>query len=130
VPTWTCPGGCGSSYAQNDPDLIVRHVGECDYVDGSGQEYDVTVKWSAVHWYITTVKSSDLAAVADARPFAELIGLPLDRDDDDPDGELPAYLDELAGGCDDPETDGWEIGALYDARRDQPRTGTMEGEMT
>lgn len=124
MPTWTCPGGCGTLHSQNDPDLITRHVSECDYVDGAGQEYDVTIKWSVTHWHVATVKSSDLAAAAGARPFTELTGRPLDRDAGGPDAELPAYLDELAAGCDDPEADGWEIGALYDARRDQPRRPT------
>lgn len=120
MPIWTCPGGCGTSHSQDDPDLIVRHVSDCDYVDGPGQEYAVTVKWSVTHWYITTVNSSDLAAATGARPFTELTGRPLDLDDGDPDVKLAAYLDELADGC-DPEPDGWKLGALYDARRDQPR---------
>jgi hypothetical protein len=124
VPTWRCPGGCGTSYSENDPDLITRHVSECDYVDGAGQEYDVTIKWSVTYCYAATVKSSDLAAGAGARPFTELTGRPLDQDVGDPDAELPAYLDELGAGCDDPEPDGWEIGALYDARRDQPHRPT------
>lgn len=119
MPTWTCPG-CGTSYSQNDPDLITGHVSQCDYVDGSGQEYRVTVKWSVTHWHAATVSSSGLAAATGARPFAELTGRPLDRDDVGPDAELPAYLDELAASS-IPEPDGWEIGDLYDARRDQPR---------
>jgi hypothetical protein len=123
VPTWTCPGRCGTSHSQNDPDLIVAHVRECDYVDGSGQEYDVTVKWSVVHWYVTTVRSSDLAAAAGAQPFAKLTGYVLDPDEDDPEVGLPGYLDELAGECDGPETDGWEISRIYDARLDQPGRG-------
>jgi hypothetical protein len=124
MPAWTCPGGCGTSHSETDPDLVAAHVKECDYVDGSGQEYYVTVKWSVVHWYVTTVRSSDLAAATGARPFTELTGRPLDPDDDDPDAELPVYLDELAQGC-EPEPDGWEIGDLYDARLDQPsRPGT------
>lgn len=118
--TWTCPGGCGTSHSENDPDLIVRHVSECDYVDGSGQEYDLTIKWSVTHWHIATVKSSDLAAATGARPFTDLTGYVLDPDDDDPDGALPGYLDELAADR-EPETDGWEISHIYDARRDQPR---------
>jgi hypothetical protein len=61
--TWTCPG-CGASYSEDDPDLIAGHVGTCDYVDGSGQEYDVTIKWSVTRWHMATVKSSDLAAAA------------------------------------------------------------------
>ena len=120
MPTWTCPGGCGTSYSQNDPDLITRHVSECDYVDGAGQEYAVTVKWSVTHWHIATVKSSDLAAATGARPFTDLTGRVLDPDDDDPDAELPTYLDELAADR-EPESDGWEISRMYDARLDQPR---------
>lgn len=118
MPTWTCPGGCGTSHSHNDPDLITRHVSECDYVDGSGQEYDVTIKWSVTHWYIATVTSSDLAAATGAQPFTELTGRVIAARGTDV--ELPTYLDELGDGC-DPETDGWEIGALYDARLDQPR---------
>jgi hypothetical protein len=119
VPTWTCPGGCGTSHSQNDPDLIVSHVGQCDYVDGAGQAYPVTVKWSVTHWYVATVNSSDLAATTGARPFTQLTGRVLDLDDDDPDAELPAYLDELAAAR-EPETDGWEISRIYAARLDQP----------
>ena len=119
MPNWTCPG-CGTSYSQNDPDLITRHVSECDYVDGSGQEYDVTVKWSVTHWHVATVKSSDLAAATGARPFTDLTGYPLDPDDDCPDAGLPTYLDEL-GAAREPETDGWDISRIYDARRDEPR---------
>lgn len=115
--TWTCPG-CGTSYSENDPDLITRHVSECDYVDGAGQEYDVVIKWSVTCWHIATVKSSDLAAAAGARPFTDLTGYVLDPDDDDPAAGLPGYLDEL-GADRDPETDGWEISRIYDARRDQ-----------
>lgn len=118
--TWRCPG-CGTPYSEGDPDLIVRHVSECNYVDGSGQEYDVTLKWSVVHWYIGTVKSSALAAAAGSRPFTDLAGAVLDPDDDDPDAGLPTYLDDLAADL-IPETDGWEISHIYDARRDQPRT--------
>jgi hypothetical protein len=120
VPTWTCPGGCGTSHSQNDPDLIVAHVKECDYVDGSGQAYPVTVKWSVTCWHIATVNSSDLAAVTGAQPFAKLTGYVLDPDQDDPDAGLPGYLDELARERDDPETDGWEISRIYAARLDQP----------
>jgi hypothetical protein len=119
VPAWTCPG-CGTPYSQNDPDLIVRHVSECDYVDGAGQEYDVTLKWSVTHWRIATVRSSDLAAAAGAQPFTELTGYPLDPDHGDPDAKLPGYLDELGAGR-EPETDGWKVSRIYDARRDQPR---------
>ena len=64
-------------------------------MDGSGQEYDVTLKWSVTHWYIGTVKSSALAAAARARPLADLAGAVLDPDDD-PDAGLPTYLDDLA----------------------------------
>ena len=99
------------------------------YVDGSGQEYDVTIKWSVTHWYIATVNSSGLAAATGARPFTELTGRPLDPDDGDPDAELPTYLDELAADS-APEPDGWEISALYDARLDQPRRAGTIGEMT
>jgi hypothetical protein len=120
VATWTCPGGCGTSHSHNDPDLITRHVSECDYVDGAGLEYDVTIKWSVIHWHIATVRSSDLAAATAARPFTGLTGRVLDPDDDDPDAALPAYLDEL-GADREPETDGWEISRIYDARLDQPR---------
>jgi hypothetical protein len=119
VPTWTCPGGCGTTHPENDPDLIVSHVGQCDYVDGSGQEYPVTVKWSVTHWYVATASSSDLAAATGARPFTNLTGRVLDPDDD-PDAELPIYLDELGAGR-APEIGGWEISRIYDARRDQPR---------
>lgn len=125
---WICPGGCGTSYSDDDPKAIVRHVSECDYVDGSGQEYDVTVKWSVTHWYAATVKSSDLAAVTGARPFTDLTGYVLDRDGGDPDAALPAYLDDLAAGL-APETDGWEISRIYDARQDRKiRPGTQEGQ--
>ena len=117
--TWTCPG-CGTSYSQDDPDLITGHVSQCDYVDGAGREYDVTVKWSVTNWHIATVKSSDLAAATGTRPFTDLTGYVLDPDDDDPDAGLPGYLDEL-GADREPETDGWEISSIYDARRDQPR---------
>jgi hypothetical protein len=96
------------------------HVSECDYVEGAGQEYDVTVKWSVRHWYLASVKSSDLAAATGARPFTDLTGRVLDLDDGDPDAELSAYLDELGSGC-DPDSDDWRISALYDTRRDQPR---------
>ena len=118
--TWTCPG-CSTSYSQNDPDLITGHVRECNYVDGSGREYDVTVKWSVTHWYVATVRSSELAAATGARPFTDLTGHVLDEDDDDPDAELPTYLDDLAAHA-EPESDGWEISDIYDAQRDQPRT--------
>jgi hypothetical protein len=117
--TWHCPG-CGTPYPEGDPDLIASHVSGCDYVDGSGQEYDVTLKWSVTHWYIGTVKSSALAAAAGARPLTDLAGAVLDPDDNDPDADLPTYLDDLAAGL-SPETDGWEISHIYDARRDQPR---------
>ena len=120
MPIWTCPGGCGTSHSENAPDLIVRHVSECDYVDGAGQAYPVTVRWSVTHLYVATANSSDLAAATGARPFTDLTGYVLDPDDDDPDAALPAYLDELAAGR-EPETDGWEISRIYDARRDQPR---------
>jgi hypothetical protein len=119
--TWTCPG-CGASYPEDDLGLITGHVGACDYVDDLGQEYDVTIKWSVTRWHIATAKSSDLAAAAGARPFSDLRGRVLDPDDDDPDDELPTYLDDLATSADcDPASDGWEISDIYDARRDQPR---------
>ncbi len=86
--TWTCPG-CGASYSENDPDLITGHVAACDYVDGSGHEYDVTIKWSVTRWHMATVKLSDLAAAAGARPLTDLRVRVLDPDDDDPDAELP-----------------------------------------
>jgi hypothetical protein len=127
VATWTCPG-CGTPYSQNDPDLIVRHVSECDYVDGAGQEYDVTVKWSVTQWHVATVKSSDLATAANGRPFSDLTGRVLDPDDGDrAEVGLPTYLDELAADR-DPETDGWEISRIYAARLDQPRRADTRQE--
>lgn len=123
---WACPG-CGTTYSTADPDQITGHVGDCNYVDGSGQAYDVTIKWSVTHWYVATVKSSELAAATSSRPFTCLTGHVLDLDDDDPDAELPTYLDGLpAAPARRPETDGWEISHIYDARRDQPRQGPPE----
>ncbi len=120
MPTWTCPG-CGTPYSQDDPDLITSHVRDCDYVDGSGQVYPVTIQWSVTHWHAVTVQSSDLAAAANGRPFSDLTGRVLDPDDGDrAEVGLPAYLDELAADL-DPETDGWKIRRLYDARLDRPR---------
>jgi hypothetical protein len=128
VTPWRCPG-CGTPYSLNDPDLIVGHVRDCDYVDGNGQAYDLIVKWSVTHWHIATVPSSDLAAASGARPFTSLTGRVLDPDEEDPDAGLPAYLDDLAGDADcDPASDGWEISDLYDARRDQP--GEQNGAQT
>lgn len=117
---WACPG-CGTPYPQGEPDLIAGHVRDCDYVDASGQPYDVTLKWSVVNWHTATVKSSDLAAAAGARPFTEVAGRILDPDDDDPDAGLPDYLDGLAEAAGRaPGSDGWEISRIYDARLDQP----------
>ena len=119
---WDCPG-CGTSYPQGDPDLITGHVRDCDYVDGTGQAYDVTLKWSVIRWHAATVRSSDLAAATGGRPFARLAGTIIDPDDDDPDADLPDYLDELAAGAGSNRGSGdWEISQIYDARRDEPRT--------
>ena len=93
---------------------------DCDYVDGAGQAYPVTVRWSVTHWYIATVRSPDLASAAGGRPFTSLTGHVLDPDDDDPDAALPTYLDDLAADTGPAVTDGWEISSVYDARRDQP----------
>ena len=117
VGAWACPG-CGATYPQTDPDLITGHAGDCNYVDGAGQAYQVTVRWSVTHWYTATVASPDLAAAAGGRPFTSLTGHVLDVDDDDPGAALPGYLDELAADL-TPETDGWEISSIHDARRDQ-----------
>lgn len=120
--TWECPG-CGTPYPQAHPDLITGHVRDCDYVDGTGQAYDVTLTWSVIRQHAATVRSSDLAAATGGRPFDRLAGVILDPDDDDPDAGLPDYLDELAAGAGSDRGSGdWEISQIYDARRDQPRT--------
>ena len=114
---WTCPG-CGTGYPEAGPGLVAGHLRACDYTDAAGMPYPVTLKWSVVHWHIATVSSADLAAAAGARPFTELAGVVLDRDDADPDAALAGYLDSLEAAR-GPARDGWEISRIYDARRDQ-----------
>jgi hypothetical protein len=131
--TWACP--CGrASYSENDPDLIVRHVSECDYVDGAGQPIDLAVKFSVVHYYIATVRSDKLAEVTGGLPFRDLRGQVEDGFEDENNKEAVAeFLNSLTEAEGPVEADGFEVHRVYDARRDHPReplpgASTVEGQ--
>jgi len=118
---WTCQG-CGTTHSTADPDMITGHVGDCDYVDGAGQPVDLTIKFSAVHWYITRVRSDRLAQVTGGRPFTELRG-PVDDDDD---SDLEEFLSEQADEAGSAMADGFEVGDVYPATLDErPGSGGL-----
>jgi hypothetical protein len=117
--TWTCPG-CAKPYPEDDPKAIIRHVSECDYVDGAGQPIDVHLKFSVVHWYITAVRSDTLAEVTGGLPFPALLGRVEDGfEDEDTEDAVAEFLNTLTEDAGPAEADGFEISDVYDARRDQ-----------
>jgi hypothetical protein len=123
---WTCQG-CGTTHSTADPDMITGHVGDCDYVDGAGQPVDLTIKFSAVHWYITRVRSDRLAQVTGGRPFTELRG-PVDDDDD---SDLEEFLSEQADEAGSAMADGFEVGDVYPATLDErPGSGGLPQKLS
>ena len=117
--TWACPG-CTKPYPEDDPKAVVRHVSECEYVDGAGQPIDLAVKFSVVHWYIAAVRSDNLAEVTGGLPFADLRGRVEDGfEDEDTEEAVAEFLDSLAEAVGPAESDGFEISDVYDARRDR-----------
>lgn len=122
--TWICPG-CTKPYSEDDPKAIVRHVSECDYVDGAGQPIDVHVKFSVVHWYITAVRSDELAEVTGGLPFRALLGRVEDGfEDEGTEDAVAGFLHTLTEDAGPAEADGFEISDVYDARRDRPHSKT------
>lgn len=111
---WACRG-CGSTYSDSDADLITDHVQRCDYVDGAGEPVELTVKFSAVNWFIVRVRSDRLADVTGGRPFADLRG---------PVGEDGDGLEQLLSGLAEEDgpvlADRFEVGDVYPADRDRP----------
>ncbi len=116
---WVC-AGCGQTYnGDRDADMIIRHVAQCMYVDSAGQAVPLTVKWSATHWYVTTVTSAELR---------QLLGTPLPPmdhltgaidDDSEEFSPLAEYLTEQAGEPNRaPYVDGIDISDIYPASRD------------
>jgi hypothetical protein len=124
--TWACPG-CGATCDDNQPDQITGHVQACDYVDGTGQPPDLTVKFSATAWYITTVRAGQLAAATGGLPFTAVRG-PVEDGfaDEDTEDRVTEFLASLSEGG-PAEMDGWEIGDICPARLDGPSAGTADG---
>jgi hypothetical protein len=110
----TCQG-CGTTCSANDPDLITGHVRDCVYADGADDPVELTIKFSAINWYITTIRADRLAAAAAARPFADLRG-PVGDDDE---ADLAEFLAELAEEAGPAMADGFRIGDVYPAALDQ-----------
>jgi hypothetical protein len=120
---WHCPG-CGDVRSGTDADEITRHVAGCDYVDGAGQPVELTLKFSHTAWHIVRIRSDQLAEVTGGMPFGRLRGPVEDGpDDEETEDAITEFLTGLAYEDEPAETDGYEIGDVYPAARDEPPSG-------
>lgn len=118
---WTC-AGCASSYSDDNPDVIVRHVNDCDYVDGAGRPVVLLVKFSGRGHYMARVRSDELAEVTGGLPFRALRGPVEDGyPDEDAADRITGFLSSLTEAAGPAEVARFEISDVYDARLDQSR---------
>jgi hypothetical protein len=99
---WHCKG-CGVFYKNADPDAVVRHVNDCDYVDGTGAPVTVQLVIRSVSSYIVRVPAGELAA-AFGHPLGELTECSPDEEGDfDLFEYLTAQIEKVSGRAAAPE---------------------------